>query len=153
MDCQKCSNQSDKCSEWQASPARPTRTLHAGFVMQIKMEPDMLFVHFPFKKIYFKCLPCALFWKLTFQMLQSKLRDGSITNKDVAIQSFNKSYWEDWRDNCGSLHLQGHSVCCCCFFYEASLEKLHQQVLAEEVLASCHNLIFRPYSQQAMDVL
>lgn len=49
-DCQKCSNQSDKRSEWQASPARPTRTLHAGFVMQIKMEPDMLFVHFPFKK-------------------------------------------------------------------------------------------------------
>lgn len=41
---------------------------------------------FPFQKIYFKCLPCALFWKLTFQMHQCKLREGSITNKDVAIQ-------------------------------------------------------------------
>lgn len=73
--------------QWLAGKPSPTHPNTACWICHANQNGTWhALCSFSFQKIYFRCLPCALFWKLTFQMHHCKLREGSITNKDVEMQ-------------------------------------------------------------------
>lgn len=141
--------------QWVAGKPSPTHQNIACWICHANQNGTWhALCSFSFQKIYFKCLPCALFWKLTFQMHQGKLREGSITNKDVAIQSFNKSFREDWKRQLLQLAPVGSlNLLLLLLLWSLFNKNSISRSLAGEVLASCHNVIFTDYSLQAMDIL
>lgn len=128
---------------WVAGKPSPTHQNTACWICHANQNGTWhALCSFPFHKIYFKCLPCALFWKLTFQMHQCKLRRDPLPIKTLWYREFQQILLGKLEKQLLQLATVGSRSLQLLW---SLFRKTPSVGPCGEVLATCHSLIFIDY--------